>query len=112
MAGLDGTIRRDMQTGYVWYSLPKADIDQKQVGVSLCFYKGVLHSLQIELVNPELYGSSWDDMTEEKQRLCAKHTEDWLRAMGYPTGSFPWGTVWAVYDSKAGLGYSLIRYKT
>jgi len=111
VAQLNDQHKQDMGTGYVWYSLSLADIDQKKVAVSLCFHEGVLDSLTITLVEDGLYGSSWADFAEEKERLRAKHTEEWLRAAGYPTGSFSWGEIWAGYDSKGGSGYGIIRYK-
>ncbi len=109
---MKGTNKQDMGTGYVWYSLPVAAIDGKDLSVSLCFHDGVLDSLRISVVDPDQYGSGWDDWSEEKERLCAKHTEDWLRAAGYPTGRFAWGEVWAGYDSKGGSGGGGIRYKS
>ncbi len=112
VADLDGTNKQDMGTLYVWYSLPVAAIDEQRLAVSLCFHNGVLDSLRIAMVHPDLYGSGWDDWSEEKERLCAEHTEDWLREAGYPTGTYPWGEVWAGYDSKGGSGGGCIRYKT
>ena len=109
VAGLDGTTKQDMGTGFVWYSLPLSTIHGSTVAVSLCFHGSVLDSLLLRLVDPALYGASWSDWSEEKERLHAKHIEDWLRAMGYRTGTFAWGEVWAGYDPSRGSGSGGVR---
>lgn len=110
--GLDGVKKNDMQTGYVWYSLPLAAINRSTVAISLCFHHGVLDSLNMARVDPALHGESWSDWTEEKERLRARHTEDWLHKIGYTPGTYAWGEVWAGYDAKGGNGHAGVRYFT
>lgn len=107
---LEGTKKNDMSTGYVWYSLPLSAINGSSVAISLCFHQGVIDSLNMALVDPTLYGGSWSDWTEDKERLRAQHTEDWLRTIGYTPGTFAWGEIWAGYDVKGGNGHAGVRY--
>lgn len=103
---------RDIGNGYVWYSLPPAEIDSLQVVFGLCFYEGELRDINVSLSNPELYGGSWNDFSEAKEKLRAKHTEEWLSKRGYKVGTFAWGSVWAGYDSKGGFGHAVVRYNS
>ena len=64
----------------------------------------------LAMVDDALYGTSWGDWSQEKEQLRARHTEDWLRTMGHPTGTFAWGEVWAGYDPKAASGGGGVRY--
>jgi hypothetical protein len=101
----------DMRTGYYWYVLPVAEIHGKRVATSLSFFGDVLQSAHFGVIDEHLYGSGWDGWTAKGERLRAKHTRAWLKAAGYPTGSFSWGEVWASYDAKSGQGGAGIRYK-
>jgi hypothetical protein len=103
--------KRDMGTGYVDYDLPISEINGANVYIRLCFHNRNIDSVTIFLANKKLYGSGWDEWSREKQILCAKHTEEWLNQLGYKTGSFSWGSVWAGFDSKGGFGCGRIRYK-
>jgi hypothetical protein len=111
VASLDGVSRRDMRTGYVWYSMPGVAVGSHKVTMSLCFRSGLLDSVSIAVGDADL-GSSWSDWTEEKERTRAKRTEDWLAAQGYATGTYSWGDVWAGYDAKGGSGSAGIRYNS
>jgi hypothetical protein len=110
VADVEGTTKRDMGTGYFWYSLPESVIHGFRVAISLCFRGPALDSVQFALVDPVLYGASWNDWSEEKARLCAKDTGEWLRSPGYPSGRFAWGEVWAEYDPRGGSGGGGVRY--
>ena len=110
VAAVHGTTKQDMGTGFIWYSLPLATINGSKVAMSLCFHKSVLDSLHLALSDPALYGASWSDWSEDRERLRARHTEDWLRALGYMTGTFAWGDVWAGYDLKGASGGGCVRY--
>ena len=105
-----GTTKNDMGTGFVWYSLPLATIHGSQVAMSLCFLQSLLEHVHFALTDPALYSPSWSDWSEDRERLRAKHTEDWLRTLGYPTGTFTWGEVWAGYDCKGVAGGGGVRY--
>ena len=78
--------------------------------MSLCFHNSALDSLSLALTDAALYGASWSDWSEERERLRARHTEDWLLALGYPAGTFSWGEVWAGYDPKGASGGGGVRY--
>jgi hypothetical protein len=110
VAAVHGATRQDMGTGFVWYSLPMASICGSEVAMRLCFHESALDSLHVALADPGLYGGSWGDWSEERERLRAKNTEDWLRTLGYSTGTFAWGEVWAGYDPKGASGGGGIRY--
>lgn len=101
----------DMGNGYVWYDVPETEILGKTLIFRMCFYNGTLDFLSFALVDPELYGKSWDDWSEEKEILCASHTREWLEKNGYKIGKFNWGEVWTGYDPKGGLGGGGVRYK-
>jgi hypothetical protein len=109
IANIDGITKQDMGTGYIWYSVPSADLSGSMVAVSLCFHKGILDRLQVAV---ETGGEavSWDDWSEEKERLRAEHTDNWLSRIGYPPGKYDWGEVWAGYDPKGGFGGGSVRY--
>ena len=111
VATLAGVGKRDMGTGYVWYSLPIWNPESDNILISLCFHSGTLDSISVALYDPDL-GSSWSDCSEEKERTRADRTEAWLAAQGYPTGTFPWGEIWADYDPKGGFGSAGIRYNS
>ncbi len=99
-----------METGYVWYDIGEYTIFNKNVLFSLCFYKGNLDSIIFGLDDPKLYGSSWDDWDEKKEKLRAAHTIKWLQSFGYKTGSFSWGEIWAYLDRKSGFGNGGVKY--
>ncbi len=101
---------RDMNNGYVWYYLPVVELHNENIVLSLCFYNGVIDSLTISIFNPELYGHDWNDWSEKKEKACAKDTENWLTSIGYETGKYSWGEIWAGYDSKGGSGSAGVRY--
>ena len=109
VASIDGVGRRDMGTGYVWYALPILMYGRVRISMSLCFQSGSLDSISIALNDPDS-GSRWSDWSEKEERTRADLMEVWLTAQGYPTGSYPWGEVWAAYDSKGGSGSAGIRY--
>jgi hypothetical protein len=101
---------RDMRTGYIWYDLPTAVIEDHEICLSLCFFKSKLDMISLGIVDPR-YGTTWSEMTEEKERARAAATRDWLERIGFPTGSYPWGEVWAGLDTKNGDGCGVIRFK-
>ena len=111
VATLEGVSKRDMGTNYVWYSLPNRNSGSENILISLCFHSGTLDSISIAIDDPDL-GSSWSDWSEQKERMRADRTEAWLAAQGYPTGTYPWGEIWAGYDPKGGSGSAGIRYKS
>ncbi|WP_146168182.1 hypothetical protein [Pseudomonas mangrovi] len=110
VAELPDTDKRDMNNGYIWYSLPPVEISGQRIIFSLCFFCSKLQSVNVAIVNPELYGSNWNDFSEEKEKLRAKDTEKWLMNIGYKTGKYSWGEIWAGFDSKGGFGHAVVRY--
>ena len=101
---------QDMRTGYHWYTFPGTNIFGATVIVGLSFYDLRLESVSFALWKPEWYGRDWGDWSEEKERLCSKHTEEWLQMICYPIGKYDWGEVWAGYDPRSGSGGAGLRY--
>ena len=112
VSALPGVHPRDIDNDYTWYWLPAIEINDLKVVFGLSFLEGSLKDINVSLSNPELYGGSWDDFSEKKEKLRAKHTEEWLTQIGYKVGTFPWGSVWAGYDGKGGFGHAVIRYNS
>ncbi|MEO7456323.1 MAG: hypothetical protein ABIY52_08675 [Gemmatimonadaceae bacterium] len=104
--------RRDMLTGHVWYDLPQADIHGTRVAMSVCFVQRQLTLMQCAVADPALYGASWDDWSEAKERLRAHATERWLADAGYPVGTYSWGEVWARYHDRDASGGGGITFTT
>lgn len=103
---------RDMNTGWIWYDLPIVITADKHMRMSLAFFSGVLCEIQLADTNSSLYGSSWNDWSESREKLRAKNTEGWLNELSFSIGSYSWGQIWAGYDAKGGFGHAIIRYKT
>lgn len=103
---------RDIGDGYIWYWLPVIEFNEVNVVFGFSFLEGSLKDINVSLSDPELYGGSWDDFSEKKEKLRAKHTEEWLAQLGYKVGTFPWGSIWAGYDGKGGVGHAVIRYNS
>ncbi|MCC2607026.1 hypothetical protein [Planctobacterium marinum] len=102
--------KQDMENGYIWYALPLIEINGEKIVLNLCFFQSKLQSVNISISNPELYGTSWSDFSEDKEKLRAKNTEKWLSDIGYSTGKYSWGEIWAGYDSKGGSGHAVVHY--
>lgn len=107
---VSGVKERDMYNGWVWYDLPTAEIQEKSVIFSISFFKKDIRKINIGLIDPDLYGSGWDEWSEEKELLRIEHIREWLTAIGYKSGKYSWGEVWVGYDSKGGSGYGSIRF--
>lgn len=99
-----------MGNGYVWYTIPEHQILGKNVIFDLCFLNGKIYSINFWLHDDTLYGSSWDDWSEEKEKLRADDTVSWVIAIGYQPGKYSWGEIWAGLDKKEGLGGGGVRY--
>ena len=109
---LPGVHPRDIGNGYTWYWLPAIEINDVNVVFGFSFLNGSLKDINVSLSNPDLYGGSWDDFSEIKEKLRAKHTQEWLAQIGCNVGTYPWGSVWAGYDGKGGFGHAVIRYSS
>lgn len=103
--------REDMGTGWVWISLPRFQDGEVLVAISLGFNRGRLELISLTDADPR-FGKSWDDWSEAQERLRGESIGRWLAGRGYPSGSYPWGTVWSGYDAKGGFGTASIRYTT
>jgi hypothetical protein len=101
---------RDMKTGWVWYDLNPVPIHAQRIGMSLSFFDCVLRDIMLWHDDDSLYGAGWHQWSEEKEKLRVKNTRKWLRDLGYPTGVYSWGEVWAQYDAKDGFGRGGITY--
>jgi hypothetical protein len=107
---LPGVMARDMGTGYVWCSLPRAEIAGQMISMSLCFFKHDLHSLRVAVLDDAPL-QSWAEWSQEKERTRAEATRRWLAVVGYPVGKYSWGTVYAGTDPKTGDGGGGINFQ-
>lgn len=110
VSALPDVNKRDIKNGYVWYSFPATEIKGEKIVFSICFFEGKIKSLNISISNPELYGGGWSDFSETKEKARAKDIEKWLSSIGYKTGKYSWGEIWAGYDSKGGSGHAVVQY--
>lgn len=101
----------DLYNGYCWYEFVTYSTSDKHVAVGICFHEGHFSAARLSLWDSAIYGTSWSDWTEQKQKLCARDTEEWLRTKGFEPGEYEWGSVWVGYDEKSASGHSLIQYK-
>jgi hypothetical protein len=104
-----GSTHRDMGTGWVWYQLPVFLDAGVSVAVALGFNAGPLELITLTDVDPR-FGISWDDWSEQQERLRAREIADWLSGKGFPSGNYSWGSIWAGYDEKAGIGQAGVRF--
>jgi len=102
-SAIDGVTVRDMKTGYVWYDLPEAEIAGSPILVALCFFERSLNRVTFS-VSDEVYGTSWSDWSESKERARTEATRKWLDSLGYPVGKYRWGSVYAEFDPRGGGG--------
>ena len=79
---------RNLGNGYVWYALSPIEIGGEAIIFSLCFFQSKIQMLNVSVVNPDKYGSSWNDFSEAKEKLRAKDTEKWLSNIGYKSVNF------------------------
>jgi len=101
----------DLYNGYCWYDFVTYSPQGVDVSISICLYEGHFSAARFSLWDSTIYGSSWSDWTEQKQRLCARDTEGWLASKGLNPGQYDWGSIWVGYDPKSATGYALIQYK-
>lgn len=110
VAAVPNAKKRDMNTGWVWYSFPALSDEGMVVGISLAFFNGTLREMSCAHSDSALYGSSWNEWSREKEELRVRNTTAWLKKKGYSLGTFPWGQVWASFDEKGGFGSGGVRY--
>ncbi|MBL9185660.1 MAG: hypothetical protein JNN17_26170 [Verrucomicrobiaceae bacterium] len=110
-AAIDGVIRRDMETGYVWYVIPSTLCGKEWVSMSLCFQRSNLDSLSVAVID-DMPGQESKEWTEDKERLRTKRTSAWLSALGYPPGSYTWGEIWCEYDPRSASGGGGVRFNS
>ena len=104
-----GATRRDMHTGWVWYSLPAFPDGEVQVSMTLAFQAGALTDIQILDSRPE-FGTDWGSWSEENERSRVVCVAQWLAGRGWAPGRYPWGEVWAEYDPRSGARSGGVRY--
>jgi hypothetical protein len=111
LAALPGAAlsRRDMRTGWVWYTLPTLHDGDNVIGVGLGFNRGSLEMISLTDTDPR-FGNNWNEWSEDKERLRAKSTESWLNSKGIEVGSYSWGSVGAAFDAKGGHGSATVRF--
>lgn len=96
--------------GWAWYTLPTFRDGALPLGVKLGFQRGALQQINLFHDDPALYGATGETGPADKERLRASNTRDWLRAKGFPVGSYPWGEVWVGYDPRSDFGSGGVRY--
>lgn len=109
-SSLENFARTDMKTGWVWFKLPTCTDSQIELQFSLAFFNGALRQITIAHHDESLYGHSWNEWSEEREKLRVKNTAAWLEKRGFLPGSYPWGEIWASYDPKGGFGSAGVRY--
>jgi hypothetical protein len=102
-AAKSGQLTVKHSNGYNWYSLPVWKEPNFVIGLSLCFFYGKLVHVHLAAID-DAFGTSWDDWSEEKERLRIKKTNEWLEKNDLKAGTYDWGTVSCGYDRKADSG--------
>ena len=103
------TTRRDMGTGWAWYTLPVFPDGEIHVSIALGFEREVLKQIILSDSNPK-FGSDWNDWAEEKEKRRAESIHGWLVRRGFAPGNHSWGSVWAGFDAKGGAGTASVRF--
>src|ERR1043165_5455815 len=103
-----GATKRDMRTGWTWYSLPRFNDGAVVVAISLGFEGSRLAQIGV-LDGNEVFGRGWDGWSEENERLRAESIGSWLAAQGFPSGKYSWGEGWSGLDPKGGFGSAGVR---
>lgn len=112
LEGVAGCKIRDMGNDYVWHTLPVSEIAGSLAIFDCCFQQGRLHTVSVCVVDQELYGSNWNEMTQEKEERRARDTKALLKQLEYQVGVYAWGKIWCGYDPKGGQGGAVIRFNT
>jgi len=60
--------------------------------------------------NHPKFGTSWDDWAEQKERERVAWLVEFLKSSGAPVGSYSWGNIQALYDSRSAQGLATISY--
>jgi hypothetical protein len=99
---------RDMNTGYVRYSVKHVLINNTVF--AFCF---IFHATQLDSVSfdYDFNGDSWDNWSEEKEFKRVEKYNKWLTEQVGIRRQFQWGTAWALYDNKGGGASLGLRYK-
>lgn len=100
--------KRDMGTGWVWYSLPPFEDGEIIVAISLGFNLGTLGMIGLADAHDK-FGTSWSEWSEDKERARASSIGSWLTKRGIGAGNYSWGSVWVGYDPKGGGGSATVR---
>jgi len=103
--------RRDMRTGYVWFSLPEGLLAGERVAIALCFANGHLDCLTVAVCDEVHFGASWSDWTESNELARTEATRRWFANVGYPVGTYSWGHVYAEFDPRSGSGGGGVRFQ-
>jgi hypothetical protein len=77
--------------------------------VLLQFCGEQLSAVHLENADP-IYGTSWDNWSEEKQLQRKAAHDHWLLACIGSRRVFPWGKVWSGFDPKGGFSSIVIAY--
>jgi len=100
--------KNDMENGFCWYALPPTTIGDSIILFNLCYYRNKLMEIHASATGDK-YGTSWDDWSEDKEKLCIKDTLTALQNEGYSEGIQAWGSIYGIYDTKAASGYVKIK---
>lgn len=93
---------------YTWFHIQNFEYESVTLSVSLLYHNSKLNTIQLALVDEVLYGESWYDYSERKERKRARDMEKWLSSKGISNGSYDWGDVWIGFEGKTPFGGAII----
>jgi hypothetical protein len=116
----------NQNTPWSRYSFQPVTVGGEHFAGDICFCSGAIYSMSLSSVRPE-FGSSWGDTSVEKEQARHCFHKQWLQdAFGRLPDEhvsrgpdkrdedigfdFPWGSVSASTDIKAGGCYVFIKY--
>jgi hypothetical protein len=90
-------------------ALTPGEVGPFPASVALFFHGESLRWISIMDLSPA-FGTSWSDLSEEKELLRKSAHDHWLAASGAPPGQHPWARVWSEYEPRSGYSSIAIRY--
>lgn len=104
---------RDMKNGYKWLDTKNVKIDNEYFIFSFGFNNEKFEMLDFVVDNKRFdLRETWDNWTEEKERVKEQKFKEWVRDKLGHDGQFSWGQVFAGLDPKGGASSIFIKYRT
>jgi len=101
--------KRDMKTGWIWYTLPSFCDGDTIVHISLGFNNARLKMISLSDGNPR-FGGGWDEWSEQKERERVESIVAWLAQEDIQIGDYSWGRVSAGVDPRGGCGEANVTF--